>query len=80
MKHECNYNAFFLELQAAVFGINLWSIYLWGKLFMLYMDHCPMEKLWMVHTTTLNRLHEKMQDYHFEIHYSKGEENTITTT
>jgi hypothetical protein len=67
MKHECNYSAFLLELQAAVYGIKFWATHLRGKAFILYTDHRPMEKLGTVHTKTLNRLQEKMRDFQFKI-------------
>jgi hypothetical protein len=67
IKYECNYSAFLLELQAVINGIEYWSTHLWGNPFVLYMDHWPMEKLGTVHTKTLNRLQEKMREFHFEI-------------
>jgi hypothetical protein len=80
MKHECNCSAFLLKLQAAIYRIEYWSTHLWGNPFMLYTDHRPMEKLGMVHTKPLNRLQEKIRDYHFEICYIKGRRTWWPTT
>jgi ferredoxin len=78
LKHECHYSAFLLELQAAVYGIEHWATYLTRKPFVLYTDYRPMEKLSTVHTKTLNRLQEKMGEFHFKIRYISGQENTVT--
>jgi hypothetical protein len=43
--YEKNYLAFLLEMQAAVFGIEHFDVYLRGKQFTLFTDHKPMEKL-----------------------------------
>jgi hypothetical protein len=43
----------------------------------LYTDHKPLEKLGTVHTKTLNRLQEKLQDFHFDIRYVKGGDNSV---
>ena len=72
--HEKNYTPFLLEMQAAVWGIEHFGVYLRGRHFTLYTDHKPLEKLGKVHTRTLNRLQEIMNSYDFEIVYKKGSE------
>ena len=72
-KHEANYTPFLLEMQAALWGMDHFDVYLRGRPFMLYTDHCPLEKLGKVHTT-LNPLQEAMGRYDFEIRYKKGSE------
>ena len=76
-KHEKNYPAFLLEMQAAIFGMEYFETYLRGRQFSLYTDHKPLCKLSTVHTKTLNRLQLKMNDLHPEIRYVKGEDNTV---
>jgi len=74
---EKNYSAFLLEMQAAVFGIDFFSMYLRGKRFILYSDHKPLERLNSTHQKTLSRLEEKMQEFTFEIRYVKGDDNGV---
>jgi len=73
-KHEKNYTPFLLEMQAALWGMDHFSTYLRGRHFTLFTDHKPLEKLGKVHTKTLNRLQEAMNQYDFEIIYKKGSE------
>ena len=72
--HEKNYTPFLLEMQACVWGIDHFSNYLRGRHFSLYTDHKPLTSLGKVHTRTLNRLQEIMNQYDFEIIYKKGVE------
>ena len=73
-KHEKNYTPFLLEMQAAIWGMDHFSVYLRGRHFTLFTDHKPLEKLGKVHTRTLNRLQEAMNEFDFEIVYKKGSE------
>jgi hypothetical protein len=73
-KHEKNYTAFLLEMQAAVWAMDHFDVNLRGRHFLLYTDHKPLEKLGKVHTKTLNRLQEAMNTYSFQIIYKKGSE------
>jgi len=75
--HEKNYSALLLELTAATFGIEQFHVYLYDTPFTLVCDHKPMEKLSTVHTRTLLRLQEKMNEYTFTIRYLKGEDNVV---
>ena len=68
-KHERNYTPFLLEMQAAIWGMDLR-----GRPFTLFTDHKPLEKLGKVHTKTFNRLQEAMNQYNFQIVYKKGSE------
>ena len=63
VKHKNNYSAFLLEMQACVFGIEYFQVFLTGKHFYLYTDHKPIEKLSSVHKRTLNRLQQMMMEY-----------------
>ena len=69
VKHEKNYSAFLLEMAACVFGIQHFHIYLKGRKFFLYTDHRPLEKLSKIHTRTLHRLQQLMNEYQFVIKY-----------
>jgi hypothetical protein len=52
---------FLLEMQAAVWGIDLFSTYLRGRPFTLFNNHKPLVKLGKVLTKTLIHLQEAMQ-------------------
>ena len=73
-KHEKNYTPFLLEMQASIWGMDHFSTYLRGRHFTLFTDHKPLEKLGKVHTKTLNRLQEAMNQFDFDIIYKKGSE------
>ena len=77
LSHEANYPAFLLEMQAAVYGMEMFDNYLRGRAFCLYSDHKPISKLSTVHTKTLNRLQLKMQDMYPEMRYIPGDQNTV---
>ena len=76
-KHEVNYTAFLIEMQAAIFAIDFFGIYLRPNPFVLHSDHRPMSKLSTTHTKTLNRLQRIMEDYPFHVEWVKGEENAV---
>ena len=73
-KHECNYTPFLLEMQAGIWGMEHFAVYLRGRPFTLYSDHKPLEKLGKVHTKTFHRLQEAMNQFNFKVAYQKGEE------
>jgi hypothetical protein len=68
-KHEKNYTPFLLEMQGAIFGMETFGVHVKGRLFKLFTDHKPLEKLGKVHTKTLNRLQQIMNLFSFEIIY-----------
>ena len=74
--NEENYSAYLLELAAASWGIDPFSVYLRGRHFELFMDHKPLETLSKVHTKTLNRLQEQLLEYGFKINYCQGVNNS----
>ena len=73
-KHEKNYTPFLLEMTACTWGIEHFSVYLRGRKFTLYTDHKPLEKLSTVHTKTLNRLQQAMNEHDFVICHKPGHE------
>ena len=73
-KHEKNYTPFLLEMTACTWGIDHFSVYLRGRKFTLYTDHKPLEKLSTVHTKTLNRLQQAMNEHDFVICHKPGNE------
>ena len=75
--HEKNYSAYLVEMAAAVFGIEHFSVYLRGRKFIHYCDHRPLESLSSTHTRTLNRFQQLMTEYQFETRYRPGEENVL---
>ena len=74
VNHEKNYTPFLAELTACCWGIEHFSVYLKGRKFTLYTDHKPLEKLSIVHTKTLNRLQQIMNEHDFVIRHKKGDE------
>ena len=77
VKHEMNYPAFLLEMQAAVFAMQHFRHLLVGRRFNLYTDHKPLVRLSTVHTKTLNRLQLQMQEMHPDIRHIEGDKNTV---
>jgi hypothetical protein len=74
-KHEKNYTPFLLEMQAALWAMDHFHVYLKGNHFTLMTDHKPLETMGTIHTKTLNRLQEAMNtEYSFSIVYKKGAE------
>jgi hypothetical protein len=61
-------------MQAAIFGMETFEDNLRGWHFKLFTDHKPLEKLGKVHTKTLNRLQQMMNQFSFEIIYKQGNE------
>jgi hypothetical protein len=76
-KHEKNYSAFLLELQAAVAGIEYFYQYLKGRSFVLYTDHAPLSKLSLTHQKTLHRLQQLLNENSFEIRHVPGKMNPV---
>ncbi len=76
-KHECNYSAFLLEMQAACWGIETFNVYLVGRRFTLFTDHRPLESMGTIHKRTLNRLQQTLLEHDFEVKYKKGDENVV---
>ena len=75
-ENEKNYSAYLLELAAAAWAVDHFSVYLLGRHFILYTDHKPLETLTKTHKKTLNRLQEQMLEYDFAIQYRKGIDNS----
>ena len=73
-KHECNYTPFLIEMQAGIWGMEHFAVYLKGRPFTLFSDHKPLEKLGKVHTKTFNRLQEAMNQFNSQVTYQKGKE------
>ena len=74
--NEENYSAYLLELAAASWALDHFSVYLRGRHFELYTHYKPLETLSKVHTKTLNRLQEQLLEYDFSIHHQKGIDNS----
>ena len=76
-KFEENYHAFLLEMAAAEWAIEHFSVYLRGRHFDLFTDHKPLLALSTVHKKTLKRLQQQMLEHDFTLHYKEGETNVI---
>jgi hypothetical protein len=70
--HEKNYSPFLLEAAAAVWGMDHFNQYLKGKMFILYTDHKPLEKLGHLHSKMMNRFQTALLEHNFIIQYKKG--------
>jgi len=75
--HERNYSAFLLELRAVVYGLETFHHHVFGRQFTVYTDHKPLSNLSRVHTKTLNRLHEEMLKYNFDVKHIPGPDNAV---
>jgi transposase InsO family protein len=73
--NEKNYSAFLLEMAAATWAIDHYSVYLRGRKFTLFTDHKPLEKLTTRHQKTLLRLQEQMSEFQFLIKHRAGKDN-----
>jgi hypothetical protein len=51
---------------------DFFNEYLWGKQFILYMDHKPLEKLGHLYSKMLNRLQTALLEHDFVLQYKKG--------
>ena len=77
VKHEKNYPAFLLEMQAATWAMQHFEDYLRGRRWCLHSDHKPMCKLNKVHAKTLNALQMKMLELYPEQRYVDKKNNTV---
>ncbi len=50
-------------------GMDFFNEYLWGKQFILYTDHKPLEKLGHLHNKMLNRLQKALLGHYIIIQY-----------
>ena len=66
-------------MQACVFGIEYFQVYLTGTHFYLYTDYKLIEKLSSVHKITLNRLQQMMMENAITIRYKPGKDKTKLT-
>ncbi|XP_038046793.1 uncharacterized protein K02A2.6-like [Patiria miniata] len=71
-----NYSNIERETLALVFGIARFHNYLFGKEFVVYSDHKPLEMIWRKPLSSapprLQRLLIKVQGYNFTVHYKPG--------
>jgi len=81
---ESNYSTIERECKAIVWGMAYFKHFLLGNLFILRTDHKPL--LWLLKSkelddyTRLAKWTLKIQAFHFQIEYKKGEENVIADT
>ena len=74
---ESHYSATELEALAIVRAVKHFAHWLWGKRFMVVMDHSPLKHL-LFSNTLLRRIQNwalQLQDFDFEIKYRPGKEN-----
>jgi hypothetical protein len=73
-KPKSNYNSYAGECLAAVWEVRYHRVYLYGRKFLLYTDHRPLE--WLMISETLTGMHVRwaltLQEFDFEMKYRKG--------
>jgi hypothetical protein len=52
--------------------MDFFNEYLWGKQFILYTNHKPLEKLGHLHSKTMNHLQTALLEQDFVIQFKKG--------
>ena len=78
LDHEKNYPPYLLEMQAAVYGIEHFYVYLTNRKFTLFTDHKPLVKLSTAHTKALNRLQLLLLEHNVTLKYRPGSSNTVS--
>ena len=78
-KHERNYTVTEIELLAAIESIRTWRPYLWGRRFLLIIDHAALRWLHTMKDTIeggpasrLMRWNMKLMEYNFEVMHKPG--------
>ena len=78
-KHERNYTVTEIELLAALESIRTWRPYLWGRRFLLVVDHAALRWLHTMKDTIeggpasrLMRWNMKLMEYNFEVMHKPG--------
>jgi transposase InsO family protein len=76
---ERNYPVHEKELLAIVHALTKWRVYLLGRQFIVYTDHCPLQRLGsQPHLSGRQaRWLEFLQQYNFEIKYKPGKSNVV---
>jgi transposase InsO family protein len=76
---ERNYPVHEKELLAIVYALTKWRCYLHGRDFVIYTDHCPLQRLQtQPHLSQRQaRWLEFLQQYQFEIRYKPGKANKV---
>ena len=79
---ECNYLVHKQELLAIVCTLQKQHIYLLRVHFYVYTDHCTLKYLDTQYDLSQRQAQqiEDLSQYDYELHYIKGEENTVTDT
>ncbi len=59
-------------MEAAIWAINPFCLYLHGQSFTLLTNHKPLEKLEHAQARSLNQIEQAMQEFNFWVTYKKG--------
>ena len=65
-------------MQAGIWGMEHFAVYLKGCPFTLYSDHKPLEKLCKVHTKTFHRLQDAMNQFNIQVANTKAKKCQLT--
>lgn len=75
---ETRYSTIEKELLAVVWAVKYFRPYLYGNKFTIYTDHRPLAWLYSLKepNSKLTRWRLRLEEYNFDIHYKKGNQNT----
>ena len=68
-----------MELAAVVFALKIWSHYLYGEQFEMYLGHKSLKYIFMQRDLNMRqcRWMEFLEDYDFTLHYHPSKENVV---
>ena len=64
-------------MQAIVWAVDHFSVYIKDTVFDIVTDHKPVEKLSKLHIKTFHRLHQLMNEFQCNIRYRPGPDNVV---
>lgn len=77
--YKINYPTHDLELEAVVFALKMWRLYLFGEQFEIFIDHKRLKYIFTQSVLNMRqqRWLELLKDYDFTISYNPGKANVV---
>ena len=77
--HERNYSKHNMELEAIVFGLNIWRHYLYDEQFEVFSNHKSLKYIFTQRDLNMRQCKwmEYLEDYDFTLHYHPSKENVV---